>query len=53
MNDGVVMVKVTDLKSEGGTIFNGKRMTSGKNEMAFCGSASIQIGDAVMQILRG
>jgi serine/threonine protein kinase len=53
VKDGVVMVKVTDLKSASGTIFNGKRMASGKTDMAFCGASSIQVGTTVLEMLRG
>jgi FHA domain len=53
VKDGVVMVKVTDLKSANGTMFNGKRMASGKTDVAFCGASSIQVGTTVLEILRG
>jgi hypothetical protein len=45
-------VKVTDLKSADGILFNGKRIASGKNEMAFCGAATIDIGSHTFKVCR-
>jgi hypothetical protein len=47
-----VGVKVTDLKSADGILLNGKRIASGKNEMAFCDSASIKIGSHILNVCR-
>jgi serine/threonine protein kinase len=50
--DKSVGVKVTDLKSTDGVLFNGKRIASGKSEMAFCDSASLGIGSHIIKVCR-
>jgi hypothetical protein len=49
INNGVVMVKVTDLKSGAQTFHDKKLIAKGMNSMAFAGD-DIQIGDAVLEI---
>jgi serine/threonine protein kinase len=51
-NNGVPMVKVTDLKSENRTLFNGKLMISSKTETAFCDATDIRVGDTLLKIVR-